>query len=112
MIILDSSFLIAFKVKNDAHHEKADALMKPIVSDRYGKPMITDYIFDETVTGIFIRSKNLKLSVEYGEELLRSLEVVLVDQDLFRAAWKIFSGEKNTELSFTDSTTVAVPEFF
>ena len=31
MIALDSSFLIAFKVANDAHHEKAAALMRELV---------------------------------------------------------------------------------
>ena len=64
MILLDSSLLIAFKVRNDIHHERADALMKRIVDPRYGKPLITDYIFDETVTGIFVRSKNLRLAVK------------------------------------------------
>jgi predicted nucleic acid-binding protein len=108
MIVLDSSFLIAFKVKNDVHHERAEALMKQVVLERYGRPVITDYIFDETVTSIFVRSKSLASAVEYGEELLHSLEIVEVDQSLFLEAWKIFASQKNSELSFTDATTIAV----
>src|SRR5271157_1482237 len=89
MMLLDSSLLIAFKVRNDIHHERADALMKQIVvSERFGKPLITDYIFDETVTGIFVRSKNLKLAVEYGNELLASLEMLEVDEKIFQEAWE------------------------
>ena len=108
MIALDSSFLIAFKVRNDAHHERASALMKQVASESFGKPFITDYIFDETVTGIFVRSKNLKIALEYGNELLASLVMFEIDEETFREAWKIFSGQRKKELSFTDSTTIAV----
>ena len=108
MIVLDSSVLIAFKVRNDLHHERANALMKQVVSERFGKPLITNFIFDETVTGIFVRSENLGLAVEYGNELLASLEMFDVDEEAFREAWKIFTEQRNNKLSFTDSTTIAV----
>ncbi|MDG6994379.1 MAG: type II toxin-antitoxin system VapC family toxin [Nitrososphaerota archaeon] len=108
MILLDSSLLIAYKVRNDVHHEKANALMKQVVSERFGKPVISDYIFDETVTGIFARSRNLRLSVEYAKELLASLEMLKVDEKTFREAWEIFSRQEKRELSFTDSTTIAL----
>ncbi len=107
-ILLDSSLLIAFKVKNDFHHERANALMKQVSSERYGKPLITDYIFDETVTGILVRSKNLGLAVQYGKELLSSLEMLHVDEETFRQAWKTFSEQENAKFSFTDSTNMAV----
>ncbi|MGI0086311.1 MAG: type II toxin-antitoxin system VapC family toxin [Nitrososphaerales archaeon] len=112
MIALDSSFLIAFKVRNDVHHEKSSALMKEVASEVFGKPFITDYIFDETVTGIFVRSKNLKLAIEYGNELLTSLEIFEIDEEAFREAWRTFSGQRSSELSFTDSTTVAVMNMY
>jgi len=73
-----------------------------------GGPFISDYIFDETVTGIFIGSKNLKLAVEYGNELVASLEIFEVNEEAFGKAWKIFSGQRNSKLSFTDCTTIAV----
>jgi len=108
VIVLDSSLLIAFKIKNDSHHERANALMKQVVSERFGKPSITSYIFDETVTGIFVRSKSLRLAVEYGNELLASLETLEVSEEAFREAWKIFSEQRNRRLSFIDSSTLAV----
>ena len=106
-IILDSSLLIAFKVKNDFHHERAQALMREVAGEMHGKPLVTDYIFDETVTGIFVRSKDLRLAVEYGKELLASLDVLRIDEQIFHQAWKIFSEQEKRELSFTDSTTLA-----
>lgn len=112
-IILDSSLLIAFKVKNDFHHERASHIMKEVAMERYGRPMITDYIFDETVTGIFIRSKSLRLAVSYGNELLESLVLLRVDEQLFKKAWQIFSEQRDeTTLSFTDTTTIAAVRHF
>jgi len=108
VIVLDSSHLIAFQVKNDSHHEQANALMKQVLSGRFGKPLITSFIFDETVTGIFVRSKSLRLAVEYGNELLASLETLEVNEEAFREAWGIFSDQRNRRLSFTDSSTLAV----
>ncbi len=81
--------------------------MKDIAAEKYGRALITDYIFDETVTGIFVRSKNLKLAVGYGNELLASVELLYVDEHTFHQAWKIFSEQMNKELSFTDSITLA-----
>jgi len=108
MIALDSSFLIAFKVGNDANHEKATELMKKVVSGDFGKPFIADYIFDETVTGIFIRSKNLKIAVGYGKELMASLRMFEISEEIFGEAWHTFSDQNNKQLSFTDCTTIAV----
>lgn len=108
MIILDSSFLIAFKIRNDVHHAKADEIASQVAAGRFGKPLITNYIFDETATGIYVRSKNLSLAVEYGNELLTSVETHEVDDATFRRAWTIFSHQQqHGELSFTDCTTIA-----
>ncbi len=106
--MIDSSFLIAFKVRNDINHKKASALMTGIATGQFGRPFLTNYVFDETVTGIFVRSKDLEIAVKYGNELMSSLEIFEVDLDLFREAWNIFSSQKASELSFTDSTTIAV----
>ena len=73
MIALDSSFLIEFKVRNDIHHEQANALMKQIVSGQLWETIHHDVTYSiETVTGIFVRSKSLRLAVEYGNESLTS----------------------------------------
>ena len=49
MIILDSSFLIGYKIEDDQHHEKAKSIMNKIVSGEYGDAIISDYIFDEVI---------------------------------------------------------------
>ncbi|MBS3054900.1 MAG: type II toxin-antitoxin system VapC family toxin [Candidatus Aenigmarchaeota archaeon] len=108
MIILDSSFLIAFKILDDVHHQKAVKLMEKIVSGRYGKSILTDYIFDETVTGILARSKKLKLAIEFGEEILQSLPLEKITDKLFSDSWEIFKKQSIADLSFTDAIIISV----
>ncbi len=59
MIAFDSGVLIAFKTRNDILHFEAASLIGDIISERYGKPFITDYVFDETVTGFNARPEIL-----------------------------------------------------
>ena len=83
-------------------------MMSQIATGQYGQPFITNYVFDETVTGIFVKSKSLELAVNYGNELMATLDILEVDRDIFQEAWRLFSSQENSELSFTDSTTVAI----
>ncbi len=108
MIFLDSSLLIAFKVANDVHHKEAELIMAQVAHGNYGRSFISDYVFDEVMTAIVVRGKNHKLAVDYGSELLESVELVYVGPDYFREAWNIFSEQKKGDLSFTDTTILAV----
>jgi len=52
MILLDTSFLIAFYNKRDSRHREALKIFDEIAND---KLVISDYIFDEVV--MFLRAK-------------------------------------------------------
>jgi predicted nucleic acid-binding protein len=110
MIILDSSFLVAFAVETDTNHLKAVKIMDDIVREKYGRLCITDYIFDETVTVIFIKTKKLAKAVSVGNALKKSVEIIDVDKNSFEDAWNKFKRQKKTDFSFTDCTTLAVME--
>ena len=108
MIFLDTSFIVSYKIENDKHHEEAINLMKRIANGKSGRPIISDYIFDETVTVVFSRSKKLSIALEMGDELKKSVEIIRIDESVFEDGWKIFKNQKNTKFSFTDSTTLAL----
>lgn len=108
MIFLDTSFIVAYKIENDANHEKAKGIIKKIAEGEHGLPVISDYVFDETITFIFAKSKLLSLTVEIGNELRSYVEIVKIDELLFEDAWKIFENQKNTKFSFTDCTIIAL----
>jgi len=106
MIFLDSSFLVAFAVNGDANHPRATGVMKDIVREAYGAPVISDYVFDETATVTFLRTKSLSKARLVGDALLSSFRVLKVDDRTFRLSWQKFRSQRGTKLSFTDSTTV------
>ena len=102
MIILDSSFLVAFYNTNDQNHAKAKSLMEEIVSGKFGLVFISDYIFDEVVTVALIKLKALKEAIRIGNLLLNATMILTTDKTLFDSTWRRFKAQKSTHLSFTD----------
>lgn len=108
MIILDTSFIVAFYNTRDENHQKAVGLMQDIINGKYGRLYVTDYIFDEIVTVIFIRLKNLSKTVKIGEIIKKSTELLEVERPDFENAWEFFKKQKMTTFSFTDCTTLEI----
>lgn len=108
MIFLDSSFLIAYKIENDVHHQKAKILMEKIIKNEFGKPIISDYIFDEVITVIFGKSKSHELAIETGKELINSFNIINIEESLFKESWNEFIKQKETKFSFTDCSILAL----
>ncbi len=111
MIFLDTSFLIAYFNQRDENHQKAMNLSENIVKQKFGSLYMTDYIFNETITVSLIRMKDLKRTTRIGNNLLKALEVIRVDEDMFLEAWKIFQSQKGTRFGFTDCTTIAAMRY-
>ena len=110
MIFLDSSFLIAYSNPVDEHREKAVKIMDDLIAGKYGKPYVSDYVFDEVVTVVFVRTKDLSLAITIGNILKNSLEIINIDNELFDKSWQIFKSQANTKFSFTDCTILAAME--
>ena len=109
MIFLDTSFIVALDVERDAHHIAATQLFEKLFGqDAYEMPLISDYIFDESVTVAFGRTKSLAHAAKLGERLAESFSMKRVDTHTFAEAWRLFCNQKNTALSFTDCTTIAL----
>jgi predicted nucleic acid-binding protein len=108
MIILDTSFIVAFYNTRDENHEKAVKLMEDITKGKYGNLYVTDYIFDESVTVIFIRLKSLSKTIKIGEVIRKSVEMLEVERRVFEDAWKLFKTQRKTVFSFTDCTTLSI----
>jgi len=110
MIFLDSSFIIALKVEEDQHHERALEISKDIGNGKYGDSFISDYIFDESITVIFSRAKNLMQAIRAGDEMFSSFQFLKMEDNCFKNAWKIFKSQKSPAFSFTDCTILAMME--
>lgn len=110
MIFLDTSFLVAYIVEKDTNHEKAVSLMKEIVEGEHGSAITSEYVFDETVTVVLVRSKSLESAVKTGDLIKESIPVLDVGNNVFEASWKRFRNQKNTKFSFTDCTILEMVE--
>ena len=99
-IFVDTGVLCAYINTDDVHHRKSRELMKSIVDGKYGKPILTDYIFDESVT--VTHRKAGKLNSE--------LYLAKAERAVFRRGWEIFMSTE--ALSFTDCTSYATIRSF
>ncbi|MBS7612124.1 type II toxin-antitoxin system VapC family toxin [Candidatus Bathyarchaeota archaeon] len=108
MILLDSTLIVAYSNEADENHAKALQVVKDLDRGRYGTPVITDYIFDEVVTVMLIRTKSVEKVFELGETLLNSTLLLRIDEHMFSLAWSIFKEQKKPTFSFTDCTNIAV----
>ena len=76
MILLDSSFLVAVEVETDENHKKAIIIRDKIIRGDFGNTVISDYIFDETITVTIVRTKDLEKTILIGENLKASAELI------------------------------------
>ena len=112
MIFIDANVFVAYYNERDFHHSRAVAVMKDITLGVYGPAFTSDYIFDESVTVAFIRSKDKDRAVALGDALLHStIKMLKVNGHVFREAWKLF-GRNMFGLSFTDRTNLVFMRLF
>jgi uncharacterized protein len=108
MIILDTSFLVSYWVETDNNHSIAKRIYEEkIKGNLFGEARITDYVFDETVTMVFYRTKSLTKAVIAGDNLEGSMRMIEVDDMIYDDSWNIFKSQKGTKLSFTDCTIIS-----
>jgi predicted nucleic acid-binding protein len=103
MIVLDSSFLIGFYNKRDAHHGPASNLMKRFLNGEWGRGLLLEYVFLEVATVLLVR-RDLEVATRVGRLLLEAAELEFVPcSDLFSEAFETFAGQGSTRLSFADA---------
>lgn len=107
-VFLDTSFLVSYFNEHDINHAKSVLLMEKIMGDEYGIFYISDYIFDEYVTVLLARIKDLKIVADYGEDLKEGTQLVMVERPDFDEAWAFFKHQRGTSLSFTDCITAVL----
>lgn len=108
LIFLDTSFIIACKIENDHHHERSFLILEKIGNGEIGTPVISDYIFDEVVSVMLRKTKDLLLAEDLGVILKSSMRIINITEEIFESAWQIFKEQKDTKFSFTDCTVLAL----
>jgi predicted nucleic acid-binding protein len=108
MVVLDSSFLIAYHNTRDAHHKSAAAAMEKLLSGEWGAALLLEYVFLEVVTVLLAR-RGIETAGRVATVLLGAREVEFVPCSvLFLEALEVFRTQHKAALSFTDAAIVAV----
>ena len=106
MIVLDSSFLVAFHNSKDAHHEPAAQVMTQFLDGEWGRGLLLEYVFLEVVTVLMAR-RGARVASEVSDVLLGARELEFVScSELFLDAVETFQRQTKTRLSFVDATIV------
>ena len=111
----DTSFLVAFyNVRDDNHKTARNFIAELIRKKETVRFLITDYIFDETLTTILNRGGK-QLAIEAAGKMFHSptISIATINPEIFSKAYKLFVGYADQEWSFTDCSSIAfLKEYF
>lgn len=108
MIILDSSFLVAFHNTRDVHHEAASRIMPQLISGKWGQALLPEYVFLEVATVLLAR-RGREAATKVTRILLQAREVEFVPcSELFLDTLETFRSQPGRKLSFTDAAIVTI----
>lgn len=65
-ILLDTSFLYSFYDEQDSYHDGVRKSYAKMLDGEYGVPILLDYVFDEFVTLVQIRTGRNDIAIENG----------------------------------------------
>jgi predicted nucleic acid-binding protein len=108
VIVLDSSFLVASHNARDVHHMAAMRVMDELLTGKWGRALLLEYVFLEVVTVLLAR-RGLPTASTVASVLLQAREIDFVPcSDLFLDTLETFRNQAGTKLSFTDAAIVTV----
>ncbi len=111
-VFVDTGAFLALYDMDDRYHQRSKELMKVALTGNFGRLCTSDYIIDEAITTLLVRTRKHQLAVELSNYLIESprMTKLTVDHDVFTAAWTKFKAFQDKGLSFTDCTSLALAE--
>lgn len=108
MIVLDSSFLVAYHNSRDVHHAAAKGAFPALIAGDWGPILLPEYVFLE-VTTVLAARRDLAAAINVGDGLLKAKEVEFVScSEFFLDAYEIFKRQTGPALSFADAAIVTI----
>ena len=106
MLLLDSSFLIAYHNDRDVHHQKAKELMAELLDGSWSRVILLEYVFLEVMTVLQAR-RGLATANRVAAVLLSARELELLPcSDFFLDTLETFRSQSDAALSFVDAALV------
>lgn len=105
----DTSFLVAFYNVRDDNHKAARNFIADLIRKKETvRFIITDYIFDETLTTVLNRGGK-QLAIEVARKIFSSptISIATINPEIFSKAYELFIDYTDQEWSFTDCCSIA-----
>jgi len=114
VIFLDTGFILAIRNSDDNNHTKATEIMKECLSGKFGRIIVSSFVFDETVTLTLVRTHNKNLVKDIGNYIFNSPRINLLhlSETEFLATWELFLRHFEKGLSFTDCSILVMAKLF
>ena len=111
---VDTSFLVARFSRKDRNHRLASAFVQSQQEPGadFLRLVLSDYVFDETITTLRFQSGRHDVAAAAGRAILDSkgFDRVSVEPPVFEAAWSVFLDRADKPWSFTDCTSFVLME--
>ena len=113
-VMVGSGFILAIRNADDVNHIKAKELMIDCLSGKFGQIIVSNFVFDETVTLTLVRTHNKGLVKDIGDFIFESPRIKLIhlSETEFLATWDFFFKYFNKGLSFTDCSLLVMAKLF
>lgn len=104
MIFIDANIFLAYDNLSDVNHKRSLKIWKEVEEGKFGDYFTSDYVFNEIV-GVTFRKGGKERAVLLGEQVLRSVLIITIDDHLLKEAWKLFSATR-LNLNLVDCTNL------
>ena len=114
VVIIDTGFLLALRNDKDDFHNMVKNVMKEMLQNKFGTILVSDYVFDETITLAMIRTNQINVIKDLEDYIFKSKKIrfQFIDEKQFNNARKIFIKYFDQRLSFTDCTVLSLFQSF
>lgn len=106
-VVLDTSVLVAYFNTRDVHHAEAARIMVQIVTGRWGRALLLEYVVLELATVLMAR-RSVEVATKAVDALLGAAEVDFVPcSGRFVRTLEAFGAQRSGTLSFADAAIIA-----
>jgi predicted nucleic acid-binding protein len=101
---VDTNFFVALINEDDDYHDRAEEIYVDILNSKYGKLFTSDYVLDEAITVMRVRTKKHDLAVRVGDMISSTVMIKMIyviANEVFEALNE-YKKHDDKDLTFTD----------
>lgn len=114
-VMIDTSLLVAYYSTTDRHHARAKEIVDEVQDGRHGAAFVSDHILAEALNYFVAKSRDVGKPDRIARDLLGEdsapwIDIVFIDEVVWRQARERYRTLSRARVSFTDCTTLVFAE--